>query len=193
MRRVRGFMFVAVILAVAGCGRGSTPATSQAPAGSSSPSATNTSASPSGSPTVDATGASKVALTLFRKSPNNLNNPSAGYIWTSVSWTVSGGPLSAPVKARLAALNKSGYFSARGCGESYIDGTQYGLLIQPRILSAHAIADGSVTVVLRRADGHSSPPNLTVVMTRQGATWLVTDLASGTGPSASIFSAKPNC
>jgi hypothetical protein len=142
---------------------------------------------------VDVIGASRVALSLFRKTPNNLNNPSAGYIWTSVPWRATGGPLSGPVKARLAALNKAGYFSARGCAESYIDGTQYGLLIQPRILSALANNNGSVTAVLRRADGHSSPPNLTVVLTEQGATWLVTDLASGTGPSASIFSLKPNC
>jgi hypothetical protein len=30
-------------------------------------------------------------------------------------------------------------------------------------------------------------------MTLQNGVWLATDLASGTGPSASIFSAKPNC
>ena len=124
-----------------------------------------------------------MALSLFRKTPNDLNNPSAGYIWTSVSWRATGGPLSGPVKARLAALTKAGYFNApQRCAESYIDGTQYGLLVQPRVI-----------VVLRRADGHSSPPDLTVVMTKERATWLVTDLASGTGPSASIFSVKPNC
>jgi hypothetical protein len=30
-------------------------------------------------------------------------------------------------------------------------------------------------------------------MTPENSTWLATDLASGTGPSSSIFSAKPNC
>ena len=135
-----------------------------------------------------------MALSLFRKTPNDLNNPSAGYIWTSVSWRATGGPLSGPVKARLAALTKAGYFNApQRCAESYIDGTQYGLLVQPRIVAAHATVGGRVIVVLRRAAGHSSPPDLTVVMTKERATWLVTDLASGTGPSASIFSVKPNC
>jgi hypothetical protein len=138
-------------------------------------------------------GASRVALTLFKKTPNNLNDPSAGYTWTSVSWTASGGPLSTRVKARMSALNKSGFFDDRHCAESYIDGTQYGLLTEPRVLSAHANGNGSVTVVLERSDGHSSPPNLTVDLTKQDGTWLVTDLASGTGPAASIFSAKPNC
>jgi hypothetical protein len=51
-------------------------------------------------------------------------------------------------------------------------------------------ANGGVTVVIQRTPGRS---NLTAVMTETSGTWLASDLASGTGPSASIFSAKPNC
>jgi hypothetical protein len=30
-------------------------------------------------------------------------------------------------------------------------------------------------------------------MTKQNGTWLASDLASGAGPAASIFSTNPNC
>jgi hypothetical protein len=51
-------------------------------------------------------------------------------------------------------------------------------------------SDGSVTVVIGRPPARA---NLTVVMSLEGDAWLAADLASGSGPSASIFSAKPNC
>lgn len=181
-----------MLLALAGCGGPSLPAATQRPT-SSIPPVLSPSSTPTPTPTVDLAGASRVALTLFKRTPNNVNDPSAGYTWTSVSLTAHGGPLSTQLKARMTELNKSGYFDDRHCGESYVVGTQYGLLTEPKVLSAHAIGNGSVTVVLERSDSHSSPPNLTVVLTKQDGTWLVTDLASGTGPSASIFSVKPNC
>ena len=103
-------------------------------------------------------GATRVALTLFKRSPLSLNDPSAWYIWTSVPWTAGGGPHSDAVKARLAGLNSGGYFDDRHCAESYVDGTRNGLLTQPKVLSGRANANGSVTVVLRRRAPHS--PNL---------------------------------
>jgi hypothetical protein len=47
-----------------------------------------------------------------------------------------------------------------------------------------------VTVVIKRG---LPPPNLTAAMTLANGIWLASDLASGTGPMASILSAKPNC
>jgi len=35
--------------------------------------------------------------------------------------------------------------------------------------------------------------NFTATMVDGNGAWLATDLASGTGPSASIFSSRPNC
>ena len=58
------------------------------------------------------------------------------------------------------------------------------------MLSAAAESDGSVTVVIRRSPARA---NLTALMSLEGDAWLAADLASGNGPSASIFSAKPNC
>ena len=96
--------------------------------------------------------------------------------------------------ARLNQLSSIGYFGdappSGVCGEDYITGTQNGLFVAPQVLSAIANANGSVTVVIRRGP---PPPDFTVTMTLENGTWLATDLASGTGPSASIFSAKPNC
>jgi hypothetical protein len=68
------------------------------------------------------------------------------------------------------------------------------LFIAPVVVSAIPKTDGSVTVVIHRAGlGGAVSPNLTAVMTDENGTWLATDLASGTGPDASIFSASPNC
>lgn len=99
--------------------------------------------------------------------------------------------LSPAVKARFGERASHGYFSDfGGCGEDYLSGTQYGLDRAPVVLSAVAGSDGSVTVVIRRG---SSTPNLTAVMAEPNGAWLAIDLASGTGPNASIFSASPNC
>jgi hypothetical protein len=96
--------------------------------------------------------------------------------------------------ARLDQLSSAGYFGdappSGVCGEDYITGTQNGLFVAPQVLSANANPNGTVTVVIRRG---SPPPDFTVTMGFANGTWLATDLASGTGPSASVFSAKPNC
>lgn len=137
-------------------------------------------------------GATAAALTLFKKSPNNLNDPSAGYVWSGRPLAVS--PVSAEVRARWLELNQKGYFSDQDgkCGEDYITGNQFGLVTEPKVTSTQANPDGTVTVVIARTP-KPPPPDLTVTMTYQNGKWLATDLASGTGPSASIFSAKPNC
>jgi hypothetical protein len=164
---------------------------SLAPTASPAPSPT-----PAASPTpqpVDVAGAQQSALAMFVKNPRVLNDPQAGYIW-------SGGPstarhLSAQVNARFSQLQSTGFFSDAGkCGEDYFSHSQNGLTSAPVVLSAVAGADGRVTVVIHREGlGGSVSPNLTAVMADENGTWLATDLASGAGPDASIFSANPNC
>ena len=141
---------------------------------------------PTPTPT-DVAGAERSALGLF------LVDPTVPGHWVACSasdnWDAC--PLTSEIKARLADLTNSGYFaSADGCPEEYISGTQTGLGTAPRVLSGVAESDGSVTVVIKR---EGSTPNLTVVMSMEGDAWLASELASGTGPSASIFSAEPNC
>jgi hypothetical protein len=165
------------------------PSTLTAPAVSPtlvpSPSPANVS-SPTPTP-ADVAGAQRAALGLF------VADPSFPGHWNACSnvdyWAAC--PLSATVKARLADLTSRGYFSdGGGCGEEYISGTQNGMWNAPKVLSAVAGANGNVTVVIQRGP---SRPALTAVMTKENGTWLASDLASGTGPAASILSAKPNC
>jgi hypothetical protein len=140
-------------------------------------------------PTVDVAGAEQSALGLFTKRQLNLSDPSVGYVWTSSPESAS--HMTPAVNARLIVLKSGGYFSdAGGCGEDYISAGQNGLNTAPIVSSVVADANGSVTVVIQRGPAR---PDLTAVMTGEGSTWLASDLASGTGPSASIFSAKPNC
>ena len=188
-------VLMATLLALSGCSSasGPTPVASPSPLASPTQSQSQTpTPTPSATPSVDVAGATRTALTLFVKTPNDLNNPAAGYVWSGVAWTKAGGPMAPAVKARLAYLNRVNYFDDRHCGESYLDGTQFGLLAQPKVESATPNADGTVTVVIARKPT-PPPPQLTVVMTSKGGAWWVTDLASGTGSSASIFAAKPNC
>ena len=136
---------------------------------------------------VDVAAATEAAIGLF------VADPSHKGVWYACSaaddWAAC--PLSATVKARLAYLVGSFYFADNGgCGEDYISGTQNGLDNDPKVTSAVAGTNGSVTVVIQRAP---SRPNLTAVMNTEGGKWLAYDLASGTGAAASIFSAKPNC
>jgi len=95
---------------------------------------------------------------------------------------------------RLNYLSSIGYFGdappSGVCGEDYITGTQNGLFVAPQVVSAVANASSSVTVVIQRGP---PPPDFTATMTLENGLWLASDLASGTGPAASIFSAKPNC
>ena len=162
------------------------------PVPSGSPAATPVN-SPSPAPTVepspptDVAAAQRVALGLFVADPSL---PGHWYPCSNVdNWAAC--PLSARVKARLADLTSSGYFSdVGGCGADYISGTQNGLFNAPKVLSAVAGGDGSVTVVIQRGP---SRPGLIAAMTKENGTWVASDLASGTGPAGSIFSAKPNC
>jgi hypothetical protein len=179
------------LMAAAGCGSTRATTTGQA-TGAAAPTPTPT-PTPSPHP-VDVAAAEKSALALFVKFPLVLNDPQAGYGW-------SGGPssashMSAEVNTRFGVLQRAGFFSdaAGGCGIDYISHTQNGLFIAPVVVSAIPSADGSVTVVIhRQGSGGVVLPNLTAVMTNENGTWLATDLASGTGPGASIFSASPNC
>jgi hypothetical protein len=99
--------------------------------------------------------------------------------------------MNAALKARLAELGGGGYFSdGGGCGEDYLTATQNGLSTAPHVSSAVANASGTVTVVIQRG---AMRPDLTALMAKEGDTWLASDLSSGTGPAASIFSVKPNC
>jgi len=138
---------------------------------------------------VDVAAAQQAALGLFVADPST---PGHWYPCSNAdNWAAC--PLTPTVKARLADFTRSGYFSdgPGGCGEEYVSGTQNGLWNAPKALSAVAGANGSVTVVIQR--GPSPPPNLTAVMTIENGTWLASDLASGTGSAASIFSASPTC
>lgn len=183
--RSRGFGFTgwlgvlisaAAVVALAGCGAAT---------------ATNSVSSPTPIPTPDVAAAQTAALTIFYPLPGQVPE-----VWTPCSARASDFaecPFSAKVKGRLVELGSSGYFGDAPpgmCGEDYITGTQNGLFTAPQVLSAVAGATGSVTVVIQRG---LPPPNFTVTMTNENGTWLASDLASGTGDSASIFSAKPNC
>ena len=213
-RATRALVVTVAVLLIAGCGSAagtgaaddaspsaaSPPAApapaSQAPATSSVAPSTATTAvgttpAPAAStPTGDMTAAVQAALGLYEKQPRNPQDASAGYVWGPVSDTT--GHLSPAVTARLDALRGSGYFSDRACAEEYLTGTQNGLPAAPTVLSAHEDAGGTVTVVIRRP-ATPAPPDLTVVMTHRNGVWLATDLASGSGPSASIFATKPHC
>jgi hypothetical protein len=138
---------------------------------------------------VDVAAAQQAALGLFVADPST----SGHWYPCSIADNWAACPLTPTVKARLADLTRSGHFSdgPGGCGEEYVSGTQNGLWKAPKALSAVAGANGSVTVVIQR--GPSPPPNLTAVMTIENGTWLASDLASGTGSAASIFSASPTC
>jgi hypothetical protein len=187
-RSIRSLLLVAAVVALVGCGASTatTSVSSPTPVASPTPVSSPTRASASPSVLGDVAGARQAALRLFVADPSVANHwyPCAN----TDNWAAC--PLAATVKTRLAELGSKGYFSdAGGCGEEYISGSQNGLNTAPTVLSAVAEGNGSVTVVIQRG----SLNNLTATMAKQNGTWLATDLASGTGPAASIFSAKPNC
>jgi hypothetical protein len=150
---------------------------------------TTTAATSSPTPTPDVAAASTAALTIFFAAPGQTPE-----VWLPCSARGSNFgdcPFSAAVIAGLNHLTSIGFGGdATGCGEDYITGTQNGLNRAPQVLSAVPDANGSVTVVIERGP---PPPNFTVTMTRDNSRWVASDLASGTGASASMFSAKPNC
>jgi hypothetical protein len=138
----------------------------------------------------DVAAAVQAALRLYEKVPRNPQDASAGYVWGPASDMT--GHLSPAVTARVDALRGSGYFGDRVCAEEYLTGTQNGLPAAPAVVSARGNAGGTVTVVIRRP-ATPAPSDLTVVMTHRNGVWLASDLASGSGPSASIFATKPHC
>jgi len=172
-RSVLGAMLLAVAaVTLAACGAGI--------AATSSPTS-------SAIPAVDVAAAEQAALHLFEADPSVLDhwNPCSN----SDNWIAC--PVSASIKTRLADLTSTGYFGdVGGCGEEYISGTQNGLNNAPMVLSGVAGGNGGVIVVIQRGPAQ---PRLTAVMTKETGSWLASDLASGIGPTASIFSAKPNC
>jgi hypothetical protein len=178
MKVLRALFASVGVMALVGCG--ATTAT--------------TSPTPVATPTTDVAAARTAALTMFFfQAPGDWLPCSARTPTTARASNFADCPFSATVKARLADVEGSNDFtSAPGgrCGGDYIIGTTNPLFAVPEVLSAVAEGNGSVTVVIQRV---LSVPNLTAVMTTTNGTWLATDLASGTGPSASIFSAKPNC
>ena len=175
---------VATVVAMAGCGA-RTPSAATSSAVTTSPTSIATV-----SPSPDIPSARAAALTIFYGLPNQKSE-----VWGPCSQRASNFadcPFTASVVTRLNHLSSVGFESdgPGGCGEDYITGTQNGMRTAPQVLSAVSGADGNVTVVIQRGP---ATPNLTVTMTLQNSKWLASDLASGTGPSASIFSAKPNC
>lgn len=141
------------------------------------------------SPTPDAGAAAAAALTIFYALPGQTPE-----VWVPCSQRAADFamcPFSADVKSRLDELSSMGFGSdvPPGCAEDYITGTQNGLFAAPQVVMAVANADGSVTVVIHRG----SPPDFTVTMKMVNGAWVATDVASGSGPSASVFSTKPNC
>ena len=184
MKLFHALLSVAAILALVGCG--ATSATSSA----SSPTPTSATPIATPSPTVDVSAARAAALTIIAPLPKTTG------VWggcPQLASNFAACPFAPVLIARLNHLSSIGYFGDAPpgvCGEDYITGTQNGLFVAPQVLSATANANGSVTVVIRRGP---PPPDFTVNMTLENNTWLATDLASGTGTSASIFSDKPNC
>ena len=150
-----------------------------------------TAIAPAASPTPDVTAAGAVAITIFYALPGQ--NPEVWVPCSSQGADFAKCPFAPTVKTRLRDLSSAGFFGDAPpgkCGEDYLTGTQNGLFSEPKIVSSVANADGSVTVVIRRGP---PPPDFTVRMKYDGSSWLATDLASGSGPSASVFSATPNC
>jgi hypothetical protein len=170
MKVLRALISSLGVMALVGCG-----------AATASPNVSSSTPTP-----VDVAGAQRAALSLFVENPSYAGN------WLPCQWSVDTTcPLSTAVKDRFVYLASTGFGGdVGGCGEDYITGTQNGMFNAPVVLSAVAESNGTVTVVIQRVPSH---PNLTAVMTNTNGTWLATDLGSGTGPSASIFSAKPNC
>ena len=171
---LRFVLAIAAVAALVGCGA-----------------TTGTTSMSSPTPTPgDIAGAKQAALGLFVVDPSTTNH------WIACSnvdnWAAC--PLSPTVKARLADLTGKGYFGdVGGCAEEYISGTQNGFNNAPQVLSAAPGDSGAVGVVIQRSTANPRSPNLTAVMTVESGKWLASDLASGTGANASIFSPKPDC
>lgn len=184
MKVFRAVLSVAAVVALAGCGATSGTGSASSP----TPSSVAPTATPSAA--VDVSAARAAALTIIVPLPNTSG------VWggcPQLAKNFAACPFAPALIARLNHLSSIGFFGDAPpgvCGEDYITGTQNGLFVAPQVESAIADANGDVMVDVRRGP---PPPDLTVTMTFENGTWLATDLASGTGPSASIFSDKPNC
>ena len=168
-------LVAAAAVTLAGCGATTTSATS--------------SGTPAPMPTPDVAAARTAALTIFFAAPGQ--TPEVWLPCSARATNFADCPFSTAVKDGLNRMTSVGFGGdATGCGEDYITGTQNGLMSAPRVLSAIADGNGNVTVVIQRGP---PPPNFTVTMTSENGHWVASDLASGSGPAASMFSAKPNC
>jgi hypothetical protein len=153
------------------------------------PTATVTSSASTTMGSDEVAAAVTAALSLYSRSATNLDDPSAGYVWSA---TATGKSLSIRLRERLAWLTAHDYFSDMNCGENYIDGNQVGLTRAPKAVSVTPNHDGTVTVVIR-GYLNSAYRDLVVVMSQGDGSWLATDLRRGEGPDASVFSDRPNC
>jgi hypothetical protein len=144
---------------------------------------------PTATASPDVAGARSAALTIYFSPPGQ--TPEVWFPCSARASNFADCPFSTTVIDGLNHLTASGFGGdATGCGEDYITGSQNGMFRAPQILSAVGEAGGNVTVIIQRGP---QTPNFTATMTRENGQWLATDLASGTGPNASLFSAKPNC
>ena len=172
---VSALLVAGAAVTLAGCGATTTSATS--------------SVTPTPTATPDVAAARTTALTIFFPAPGQ--TPEVWLPCSARATNFADCPFSAAVIAGLNHMTSSGFGGdATGCGEDYITGTQNGLNTAPQVVSATADSNGNVTVVIQRGP---PPPNFTVTMTSENGHWVASDLASGSGPSASMFSAKPNC
>jgi len=177
---------LAALVALVGCG--ATSATSSV--SSPTPTSATPSATPVPTPTPDVAAARTAARSIIGPLPGT---PGVWVACSQLASNFAACPFAPALIDRLNYLSSIGFFGDAPpgvCGEDYITGTQNGLFVAPQVLSAVAGASGSVTVVIQRGP---PPPNLTVTETLANGLWVVSDLASGTGPAASVFSAKPNC
>jgi hypothetical protein len=186
MKFIGALLLLAALVALVGCG--TTSATSSV----SSPTSTSAtpSATPVPTPTPDVAAARTAARSIIGPLPGT---PGVWVACSQLAGNFAACPFAPVLSDRLNYLSSIGYFGDAPpgvCGEDYITGTQNGLFVAPQVLSAVADTNGSVIVVIQRGP---PPPNFTFTMTLVSGLWLASDLASGTGPAASIFSAKPNC
>jgi hypothetical protein len=179
-------LLLGTVILLTACG--GSPSSGSSPTSTATHSASPTETTPSPTPSTDVAAAGAAALTLYSAYPNNVNDPSAGYIWSDAASM----PVSSRLRDRLLYLTNHGYFADTKCGEDYVDGNQVGLTRAPTVISADPNPDGTVTVVIR---GYLNDAyrDLTVVMSQTDGAWLAIDLRRGTGPNASIFSDQPNC
>ncbi len=187
MKFFGALMPLAALVALAGCG--ATAATSSV--SSPTPTSATPSATPVPSPTPDVAAARTAARSIIVPLPGS---PGVWVPCSQLASNFAACPFAPVLSDRLNYLSSIGYFGdappSGVCGEDYITGTQNGLFVAPQVVSAVADASGSVTVVIQRGP---PPPDFTATMTLENGLWLASDLASGTGPAASIFSAKPDC